>query len=277
LAARTVGSKSLIDGLRAVHSLAPAFQAYWANECVPILRAGFRPPLVEGFEQFVQTGRVAETIHKQLEEELTAEKADPYDTHPALKERIAAAANLPAGEVSEEDPAASALLNDLPTLENQLLAALAGAETFAKLKPIQWNEVTVQVYLPQWLKLTKANAAGLSGLTPESLPTWAADLRAFGKRFCDLSGRKVADEEAEGLAGAVVGAALVVLLVNQGGKPDATPGKAVSVAMASTEIEPFMVMQSLATGKTTAHAWQRQCAELHLQGVDIGKAGTATI
>jgi Zn-dependent protease with chaperone function len=54
LAARVIGSKPLIGGLRTVHTVAPAFNAYWVNECAPILNAGFHPPLTEGFQRFVQ-------------------------------------------------------------------------------------------------------------------------------------------------------------------------------------------------------------------------------
>jgi hypothetical protein len=274
LAARAVGSKPLIDGLRTVHGVAPAFQAYWFNECAPVLNAGFRPPLVEGFEKFVQAGQIAEAIDKHLDEQLKTEKADPYDTHPPLKERIAAVANIPAGDVAGDDPLALSLLENLPALENELLAVLAGAEKAAALKSIHWNEVCTQVYLPQWLALVKANAAALSGIIPESLPQWAADVKGFGKRFVDSSGAKVTEENAEAMAGAVVGVALAVLLVNRGGKPDASPGKSVSVTSGAIVLEPFGVMQSLATGKTTAEAWQRQCAELGIQGADLGKIAT---
>ena len=120
LAARAVGSQPLIGGLRTVHGVAPAFNAYWFNECAPVLNAGFRPPLTEGFRQFVQSGKVAEAIGKHLDEELKEGKSNPYDTHPPLRERIAAVEKLPPGDVGRDDPAAITLLGDVPALENQL-------------------------------------------------------------------------------------------------------------------------------------------------------------
>lgn len=276
LAARAIGSQPLIGGLRTVHGVGPVFNAYWFNECAPVLNAGYRPPLSEGFRQFVQSGKVADAIGKQLDEELKTGKADPYDTHPPLKERIAAVEHLPAGDPGPDDPAATTLLADVPALENQLVTTLAGADAAGKLKPIDWTEVCTQVYLPQWTALVKTNAAALSGLTPESLPQCAADLKAFGLRCRNHAGEAPDDENAEGLACGVVGAALTVLLANKGGKADATPGKDISVTVGSVEIEPFGILRSLADGKLTAANWQRQCSELGIHGIDLGSVVPAT-
>ncbi len=271
LAARAVGSKPLIDGLRAVHGAASAFDAYWGNECAPVLRAGFHPPLVEGFERFVQTPRIAEIITRQLDEELKGGKSDPYDTHPALKERVEAVSHLPPGDTPANEPSALSLLEDVPGLERELLAALGGSETAAKLQPIAWRDVGSRVYLPQWVKLVGANAAGLSGLTPEALPGRAADAAVLGERMVDVSGDKVPPEHVARLATVVVGAALTVLLLDRGGKLDTTPGESISVTVGAHRIAPFDVLASLATGKTTAEAWQRQCAELGITGTDLGR------
>jgi hypothetical protein len=159
-------------------------------------------------------------------------------------------------------------------LEDQLLATLAGPDAAGKLKPIDWGEVCAQVYLPQWNALLKANAAALSGLTPDSLPQYAADLKGFGMRCCNHAGEKTDDEHAEGLACAVVGAALALVLAHKGGKADAGPGNDISVTMGSTVLEPFGVLRSLAERKLTAEEWQRQCNELGIQGTDLGSAAT---
>lgn len=271
LAARAIGSRPLIEGLRTVHGVAPAFEAYWVNEFTPVLQSGFRAPLVEGFENFMRAERVTEAVEKQLDEELQTGKADPYDTHPPLKERIAAVADIPAGEVGTDDPPAISLLESVPSLEQQLLVALSGPDEAGKLKSIPWREVCPQVYLPKWIALVQANAAGLSGLKPESLPQRAADRKALGQQFVNASGEKMDAENAEGLAGAVIGAALAVSLANKGGRLDTTPGNPVSVTCSSTKIEPFAVLEALATGKTSTETWQQQCATIGILGVDLGK------
>src|SRR5262245_37967839 len=97
LAARTVGARPLKDGLCRVHKVAPAFDYYWRSECAPVFNAGFLPPLADGFDEFISAGHIADSMHRRLEAQLADGKADPYDTHPPLRERIAAIACLPEG------------------------------------------------------------------------------------------------------------------------------------------------------------------------------------
>jgi heat shock protein HtpX len=270
LAARAVGSQALIGGLRTIHGVAPAYNAYWYNECAPVLNAGYRPPLTDGFQRFVETRQIAEAISKQVDEELKEGKADPYDTHPPLKERIAAVEHLPAGDPGPADPPATTLLADVAAVEEQLLASLVNPGEAEKLKPIGWAEVSSQVYLPQWRKLVEANHGALAGLLPEALPPVAADLKNFGKRLRTPNGDAQEDEHAEGLAGGVVGAALTLALVERGGSADAQPGQPVTVTVGAVVMEPFGVLRALADGKLTSEAWQQQCADLGIRGVDLG-------
>lgn len=271
LAARTVGARPLIAGLRTVHGAGLAFHNYWVNECTPVFNAGYRPPLLAGFEQFLQSVPIVEAINRQLAEEMEGGKSDPYNTHPPLKERIAALESLPMGDLPANDPLALTLLNDLAILENELLVCLAGAENAAKLKSISWTEVGTQVYFPMWVKLFKANAVGLRGVTPGSLPTLAADLKTFATRLVDADGQKVTEEDAEPLASAIIGAALAVQLAKQGAKLDALPGKPVTVTFNHVVLEPFGLMQSLATGTCTSETWQQQCVQAGFRELDLGK------
>jgi Zn-dependent protease with chaperone function len=276
LAARTVGAKALIEGLRAVHRVAPAFEAYWSNEVAPVLNAGFRPPLMEGFQQFMQVDKVAEAMANLLEEETRRGKTDPYDTHPSLPERIAALEKLPPGQGVEPDPPAVSLLDDVPALEQALLTVLGGAEKADALKRLDWEEVGASVYLPIWTQLVKANRSALGAVTPGSLPKLAADLDTFGQRLVGPGGRAVPPEGRVPFAGGVLGAALTLLLVSQGWRPQALPGAPVALSRGQDRLEPFNVMESLAAGKLTAQAWERHCAELGIRDADLGSVSAAT-
>jgi Zn-dependent protease with chaperone function len=271
LAARAVGSQPLIGGLRTIHGVAPAFNAYWFQECAPVLNAGYRPPFTEGFQRFVQAAPVAKVINEQLDEELKTGKSDPYDTHPPLKERVAAVERLPAGNAGPDDPPATTLLADLAGVENLLVATMVKPEFARKLKPIDWTEVSSRVYLPQWTALVQANQSALSGLTPESLPQLAANLKPFGRRLRTTDGQAPDDGHAEALAVGVVGAVLTVLLVNRGGNLESLPGEKITVTLGSITSEPFAILRSLADAKLTTEAWQRQCSELGIMGTDLGK------
>jgi hypothetical protein len=269
LAARTVGAKPLTDGLRNVHRIAPAFDYYWRNECRPVLSAGFLPPLADGFDQFVKAGHIAETMDKHLEAQLAGGKADPYDTHPPLRDRIAAVAHLPRGPAQGHELPAASLLEDVPALERELLAQLAGADDVAKLKQIVWDEVGSRVYIPQWQQLVQLNASRLKGVTPEALGSVAANLKAFGKTLVDPSSEPPADEDAEALANAVAGSALALLLVQRGGQVNITPGREVSVDIGAHGVKPFGLLPALKNDTIAAHTWTTRCAELGIAGIEL--------
>ncbi len=272
LAARTVGAKPLADGLRSIHKVAPAYDFYWRSECAPVLNAGFLPPLVDGFAQFSTSDNIAKKMDKHLEEQLTHGKADPYDTHPPLKERIAAVASLPAGPDMAEDLPAVSLLEDVPALERSLISQLAGGDKAAKLKPIGWKEVGAEVYVPQWTKLVQMNSVGLKDVTPEALPKLVADTKGFGKTLVDYANEKPDVENAEGLANATVGAALALLLIQRGGELDAAPGDDISVVLNGQRVKPFNLLITLKNGEITAEAWAAQCAALKITTASLAAA-----
>lgn len=152
-----------------------------------------------------------------------------------------------------------------------MLAAIAGPEQAGKLKPIAWDDVCAQVYLQQSCKLVEVNAARLAGITPESLPNWSADRSALRKRFVQVSGEEAEDGEAAGLAMAVIGSALAVLLINRGGQAEVALVKTTSVSLNAKQAEPFGVYDARAAGKTPAEGWQGTCLDLIIAGIDLGK------
>ena len=249
LAARAVGAKPLADGLRSVHKVAPAYDYYWRSECAPVLHAGFLPPLADGFNQFINAANIAQKMDQHLEEQLADGKVDPFDTHPPLKDRVAAVAHLPAGPELAEDLPAVSHLEDVPGLERELVTQLAGPETVAKLKAI-----------------------GLKGVTSEALVTVAGDLKTFGLTLVDYAKEKPEAEQAEGLANGVVGAALTLLLTQSGATLHTAPGEEISLTHNGTEMKPFGLLSALQKGELTAETWRAQCAGLNLAGVDLATA-----
>ena len=270
LAARTIGAKPLMEGLRSAHKAAPAFDYYWRSECAPVLNAGFLPPLADGFDQFVRARSIAAQMDRHLEQELAGGTTDPYDTHPPLKDRIAAVAHLPAGAPLAEDLPAVCLLQDVSALERQLMAQVAGADKVATLRPIPWDEVGSRVYIPQWARLVQLNVGNLKGQTPASLGTVAADPKAFGKTLLDFTHERPNDENAQALANAVVGAALSLLLMRRGGELDATPGHEITVTLGGHGVRPFAVLQALQSGEMAADAWAALCAALGIAEMELG-------
>jgi len=123
LAASIVGSRPLIEGLKQLHGAALAFNAYWANEVVPVLSRGFHPPLAEGFRRYLGSSRITEAVSASLDRELAEGETNPYDTHPPLRERIAAMQSLPDRETPGSDLPALSLLGDTEGLKTHLIGA----------------------------------------------------------------------------------------------------------------------------------------------------------
>jgi heat shock protein HtpX len=269
LAARTIGAKALTDGLHTVHRVSPAFQAYWEHEWAPVLNAGYRPPLVEGFQRFVSRKTVVEQIDKLIEEAMKEGKADPYDTHPPLKERIAAVEGITGGETFTEDPPAISLLGDVEELEHELLVTLAGADKAAEIKTIPWEKVREEVYLPKWRKLVAANAELLKGIKAVELPTKVADFKTFSRQFKYLSGEEVSWQDAEAVTSATVGAALAVLLTDRGVIAKSELGETLEFSLNGENVRPFGAVNELKEGKLTAEDWTRSMQVLGLTEVPL--------
>ena len=188
---------------------------------------------------------------------------------PPLRDRIAAIARLPQGAAQGQELPAASLLEDLPALEKELLAKLAGADNAARLKQIVWDEVGSCVYIPQWERLVGLNASCLKGVTPESLGSVAANLKAFGKSLVDPSNEQPDDENAEALANAVVGAAMALLLIRRGGQVDIAPGQEVSVNFGAYSLKPFGLLPILKNDGTATDTWIAQCSEVGIAGIEL--------
>jgi len=274
LASRTVGSRPLIEGLRAIHGAALAYPAYWSSEVSPVLGAGFHPPLAEGFGRFVNTGPIAEAVSQSIDAELKGAKPDPYDTHPPLRERIAAVENLPGGRPRTPDPPAITLLENGYELETRLLTALIGGRQAQPFKPVMWENVGTQVYLPGWEDLVRENASVLAGATPGSLPELSKNLAEVGGKMSHPPRAWPSSDEKGQAAVRLMGAALAVALNKHGWVLHSLPGE-LYFQRGDSRIEPFVVILQLASGDLKADAWREQCVTAGISDLKLNDIAPA--
>lgn len=265
LAARVVGARHLVSGLRTIHAVAPAFAAYWDSELMPVLSRGYRPPMADGFAQFLAAPGVAEAVARHLDEELADPDLDPYDTHPALPMRLAVLSALPQGPEPGDDPPAISLLEGVPALEQQLQISMAALAMPRPLPPLSWEEVGARVYIPLWRDMAGRHAPALSDL-PTALPDMARHPQQFGRMLRNQASRTIPDEELEGYAAYVVGAALAVRLADAGCTLDISPGAPVTAERDGVKVELFSVYPRLMQGDLTAEQWLDQAAALGMTG-----------
>lgn len=274
LAARKVGAEPLIEGLKRIHGAAPAFDSYWRSEVLPLLNSGFRPPIAEGFNRFSRADEIARVIDKQVAHELAVGKADPYDTHPSLRERIAALEGFDRrGETRDEAPAVS-LLTGVEVLEVDLLRTMS-AEA-GNLKPIQWQDVATAVYLPLWTQAAEWYADAFQGITLEHLPEAITQENGIASRLRPKEGEKLDADRRKAKAIFVTGAALAVLLDRHGWRTSVQPGEPVLLEHDSSIVDPFDVVGALAKGTMTAEAWRTLCATAGISALELRPASAAS-
>jgi heat shock protein HtpX len=267
LAARVAGSRALTDGLRAVHGASAAFSAYLSQELSPVLAAGFRPALAQGFARFLAASGVAQQVRRAIEAEIAAVPGGPYDTHPPLRERLAAVQHLAPGAVTVDDRSAVSLIDRLPELEMELLVAATGDATLRSHPTIAWDDVLEKVWIPSWQRARTDHAALLAGVTPASLPEVTGRLVELGRRIAD---KPATDDGASRLATSVVGCALAIALHEQGWKIEAPVGGRVRASASDRTIEPFTIVPRLANGDLRPEAWEKKCGTLGIATLALG-------
>ncbi|HEX8693159.1 MAG TPA: M48 family metallopeptidase [Longimicrobium sp.] len=269
LAARVAGSDAMISGLKAVHGAGNAFHPYWLTEYAPVLERGFRAPLTQGFAAFLASPEVVRGVRESLEAELASPRSDPYDTHPPLRERIAALAGLPAGAPGDGGARALDLLDDVERCERELVQWLLDGRA-ASLQPLAWEDAAERVWIPTWREQAAENAKRLRGITPESVadqadpPTWAPLRMGFA-----ASPSLLTDEHRSAAAG-ILGCALLTAFHAAGAPIQAPVGAPVTVEVDGTVVRPFQLLRDLAAGTVTRDAWREVCRRSGIAGVDLG-------
>ncbi len=270
LAARLFGSQAVISGLKTVHSAAPTFDFFWRTEASPVLNAGFLPPLSDGFQCFLGQQAIACVVAKTLDEELKEGKAEPYDTHPPLRDRIAALASLPPGKSQADEPLAIMLLENIPAVERQMLGAVAGEDAAAKLRSTDWDQLGKAVYLPHWSAKAQEQAKGLAGVTPAALGTGAKSMTDLTRHIIGLNEGALISDESIQTAQTAIACALAVALHKRGYEMRCAPGAPVSFHSGETSIEPFNMIAALVEDRMSVEEWQAKCAAFQVADVNLG-------
>ncbi len=272
LAARIYGPDAAIAGLRAVYGYSSLFQSYWYNEVSPVLNAGRRPPLAEGFQRFVDAPPTAAAVQSSLEEEMQGREENSYETHPSLPKRIEALSSLPKRKPTEKDPLALSLLRDVPALEIEMFSHIGDEQNMKELKPINWDAVGREIYQPLWEGAVGKHAAVFGALTAETITNAASDLASFGEKLVQPGEPAAGEEERRQRAAGLLGAALTLSLHRQGWTMRLMPGEEVILERGGVSLQPFVVVKELADGKMKGEDWKRRCAEAGIAGRPLYQA-----
>jgi heat shock protein HtpX len=275
LAARVVGAKPLAEGLKTVHGAGVAFDTYWNEEYAPALRSGFRPPFQQGFQSFVSNERVAQAVQKVVAAELAQAQANPFDTHPPLRDRVAALASGGVVKGWEDDALAATLLDDAGRVEQQLIASIVGPEMATKLQPVTWTDVPQQVWVPAWARVAREHASRLKGVTPARLAELAAHPASLAVALKFSASPEVTSQAHVAEAAGAFGSALTVALVSAGWELTAGPGEPVRLRRNAHEIRPFDAWSQILSGEISREGWRSLCEQSGIAGLDLGTIAPA--
>jgi heat shock protein HtpX len=261
VAAQVAGPEAQASALRRIHVAAPAFDAYFADEVVPLLQAGRRPPLAAGFSRFMAAEGVREAARRHTEA-LSEAKSDPYDSHPSLPERLAALGfDSTDGDAPAAGEPASRLLRDRDGLERRLLETLFGAEAVRELRPIDWDEVGAEVVRRNYEQLVRDFGAAFAGAAIRDAPDALRDPEQAAARVRQVDG-EVPAEAAPGVALATVAAATALALADRGWRIEALPGEPVLCRRGDAVLAPFADVEEVAGGRLDAAGWRERYAEV---------------
>lgn len=140
LAAQTMGPQAIASALKVIHSQSPFFQVYWENEYAPVLQRGYQPPMSEGYRDFLAVPEIRSKIDEVLQQAMSQSKSDPYDSHPALQERLLSIAAESGPGMPSIDPPAVQMLRDVPNLEREMIGHMATAIGVSAPERISWQE-----------------------------------------------------------------------------------------------------------------------------------------
>jgi hypothetical protein len=260
----------LAEGLRAIHGLDGALGGYWRNEYAPLIERGYRAPFQQGFQTFIASPAITTVVETNLAAELSSPTSGPYDTHPPLRDRLAALLGEERVRPGWDGTAmAVTLLEGAPSIEEQWLAFVIGPSRASQLTSINWNDVPLRVWAPIWRRLATENRERLNGVTPALLsrmtprPEGLAVALKFAARSDVAGPRNVAD------AAAVFGASLATTLLDRGWQLQAALGGAVVLSRGEWHVEPFDTWARIAAGTLLQAAWQQMLEVNGLTDADL--------
>jgi heat shock protein HtpX len=270
LAAGIVGSTIMADALRTVRYTSVAFSVYWQNEVMPLLNAGYRPPVTEGFLRYLETQSVREMI-ASYQAEAASEKTDPYDTHPAMHERIAAIHEMRIDAGESDARTAITLVKQSDSLELALLLDMGGVESLERLRVISWEDAG-QVYRERWRHEQLPFEETLAGLTIGDLgeyinspkPAMLTVLRGA------MRNPLLSSVDARDIARGIAADAVSLALSDAGWTIGPILGQPITMLNGERSVQPFTHANAIVKGDMTPAQWRELMAGLGVADLSVG-------
>jgi len=265
LAIRLFGPRAHDEGLAGEVRAQLAIEPYWERWVEPVLEAGYRPPLLEGFDRFLRAANAREALDEAVRITLAEEQAGPYASHPGLRERLASRGDSEAAIEWVPSPPVTALLADTEALEVALLEVAGGQELARALRPVAWDEVGARALLPGWRERPPEDLS-LAEETVADLPIVLAQVRARREHDGHPASN---DEDAREREVEDLGRVVAVALGADGLAPVASPGEVLRMESAGRSFAPFASAARLVYGEISAGEWRDLVAAVGVSNVRL--------
>ena len=271
LACLVAGAEPMVSGLRKIHGGSMAWGPYWSGEVAPILSKNCLPPIGDGFTQFLGVPHIAEEVSRGIEEEIAEGNTNPYDTHPPLRDRIAAIRKMAAKVERLDDVQALSLVRDPASMELRFLEAVNPKLPKDSLQRVGWNEMALKVTIPEWRAAVQEYAPLLDGISTDSLPEVMLDLSKIGSRIRDPKGMLLTPEERQVRAKRLLSMAVGLLLLEAGWQVECGPG-VFRFQRNGQDLDVLGAIESIARGSLPAGPWQSMCKQWGIAGTKLANS-----
>jgi heat shock protein HtpX len=269
LACLVAGAEPMVQGLRKIHGASMAWGSYWNSEVAPVLNQGYKPAIADGFSRFLSAPQIEVQVTKGIEREIAEGKTEPFDTHPPLRDRIAAIEKLKAEPGEKDQELAISLLEQPEATELQFLELMNPKLAKNSLRQVGWDEIGKTVTIPSWKAAVGEYAPMMVGVTAGALPEVVKNLPQMGSKVRDPRGMLLTPQQRAERAGQLLGMALGLALLEKGWELEAQPGS-FYLHRGTERINTSEMVQELAAGTVSAENWAKTCAELGITDVSLG-------
>jgi heat shock protein HtpX len=270
LAAEIIGKTTVIETLQKIQATSLAFSDYWVSEVIPVLTQGYRPSITEGFQYYLNSTRYKEIVEPGVRGIQTDMSSCPYDTHPTLKERVAALNILESSDIQVDATPSLNLINDYKELETRLLTGISEKIESKELKPIKWEEVGTQVWLPIWSEYIKERNQVFSQITPKLYPVIVKDPVSFIMKLPSQDNpESFTPENQSQVMTKVLGIALAVGMGKDGWDVKTLPGMDVILHRDNLQFYPFRTVLKLNSREILPESWCEMCDKFGISNIKL--------
>jgi hypothetical protein len=268
LASIIAGGSELGNGLRRIEGAAEVLPVFWKEEMSPAIGAGLRPPFAEGFVKRLHAPATAAAVAQHVEMQLKNPSQSAYDTHPPLRDRLAAVAGYPAKNHPDSQQTAQVLLEDVDVLEAELIQLLLPQVRVAQLRAVSWEEMGDQLYVKHWQSMLNQYGGLVDGWTVADLPSVVDRIPEMVQKIPDPPGTLLTREQRQQRIGGFIAQVLALALIRAGWKLHAGPGE-FHLSQGDQVLDPQAIIANMTSNAKERFGWPDQARALGIESLPL--------